>query len=57
VFCSRELAGSGSFPAWLEGYLVAGDSLADDFGVFVDPDIGRSARGEHAGEDLAKHGK
>jgi hypothetical protein len=34
--------------------LIAGDSLADDLGVLVDPDIGSCA--EHAGEDLAEHG-
>lgn len=41
----------------LEAALIAGDSLADDLGVFVDPDIGGGGGGEHAGEDLAKHGK
>ncbi len=34
--------------------MIAGDSLADDLGVLVDPDIGSCA--EHAGEDLAEHG-
>ena len=34
--------------------MIAGDSLADDFGVLVDPDIRGGA--EHAGEDLAEHG-
>lgn len=35
------LAGFGKFPGWRVEYLISSDSLADDFGVLVDPDIGR----------------
>lgn len=38
----------------MEGYLAASHALADDFGVFVDPDVGCSSA-EHASEGLAEH--
>jgi len=36
-------------------YLVACDSLTDDFGVLIDPNVGYSA--EHASDNFAEHDK
>lgn len=37
---------SGKFPGLWYDYLVTSHSLADDLGVFVDPDLGGCREGE-----------
>ena len=46
---------SGRCPGWSGWYLVAGDALADDFGVFVDPDVGCGGSGEEVLDYFAEH--
>ena len=57
MFHIQELAVFGRFPKYKKRYLIACDSLAYDFGVFINPYIGGSASAEHACENLAEHGK
>lgn len=47
------LAAFGRCPELIVIYLIACDSLADDLGVLVDPNVGSSA--EHAGEHFGEH--